>query len=81
MGIAWPWLLGPYLDAHMRVYNDPSAAARILAPFKEHFRQAGLGTVSEIFEPEPPYRPLGAISQAWSIGELLWHAKKSPPPS
>ena len=81
MGIAWPWLLGPYLDAHMRVYNDPSAAARILAPFKEHLRQAGLGTVSEIFEPEPPYRPLGAISQAWSIGELLWHAKKSPPPS
>lgn len=72
MGITWPWLLGPYLDAHRRIHNDPDAAARILAPFIEHLREAGLGTVSEIFEPEPPYRPVGAIAQAWSVAELLW---------
>jgi len=77
MGIVWPWLLGPYLDAHWRIYHDPTTAPRLLAPFADHLRQAGLGTISEIFEPEPPYRPVGAISQAWSVAELLWHAADS----
>jgi glycogen debranching enzyme len=76
MGIVWPWLLGPYLDAHLRIHGDPGVVARVLAPFEAHFREAGLGTVSEIFEAEPPYRPAGAIAQAWSVGELLWHARR-----
>jgi predicted glycogen debranching enzyme len=76
MGIVWPWLLGPYLDAHRRIYKDATIATRILAPFEDHFREAGLGTVSEIFEAEPPHRPVGAVSQAWSVGELLWHAAR-----
>jgi glycogen debranching enzyme len=66
--------MGPYLDAHRRIYHEPDTAARLLAPFQDHLRQAGLGTISEIFEPEPPYRPVGAISQAWSVSELLRHA-------
>ena len=74
MGLVWPWLIGPYLDAHWRIYHDQTTAARLLAPFADHLRHAGLGTISEIFEPEPPYRPVGAISQAWSVAELLWHA-------
>jgi predicted glycogen debranching enzyme len=77
MGIVWPWLLGPYLDAHLRIHGDPTVVARVLAPFEGHFREAGVGTVSEIFEAEPPYRPAGAIAQAWSVGELLWHARRS----
>jgi glycogen debranching enzyme len=55
MGIAWPWLLGPYLDAHLRIYRDPTIVARVLAPFEAHFQEAGLGSISEIFEAEPPY--------------------------
>jgi glycogen debranching enzyme len=77
MGIVWPWLLGPYLDAHRRIYHDETLTARVLEPFREHLRHAGLGTISEIFEPEPPYRPVGAIAQAWSVGELLWHASRA----
>jgi len=79
MGIVWPWLLGPYLDAHQRIHGDPTVVARILAPFEAHFREAGIGTVSEIFEAEPPYRPAGAIAQAWSVGELLWRARRYTP--
>jgi predicted glycogen debranching enzyme len=79
MGIVWPWLLGPYLDAHLRIHGDPSVVARVLVPFEAHFREAGLGSISEIFEAEPPYRPAGAIAQAWSIGELLWHARRYTP--
>jgi predicted glycogen debranching enzyme len=81
MGLVWPWLLGPYLDAHRRVHGDSSIAQQILAPFQAHLREAGLGTVSEIFEAEPPYRPVGAIAQAWSVGELLWQARRSAFPT
>jgi glycogen debranching enzyme len=79
MGIVWPWLLGPYLDAHLRIHGDPSVVARVLAPFEAHLREAGIGSISEIFEAEPPYRPVGAIAQAWSVGELLWHARRYTP--
>ena len=79
MGIVWPWLLGPYLDAHQRIHGDPTVVARVLAPFEGHVREAGLGSISEIFEGEPPYRPAGAIAQAWSVGELLWHARRYTP--
>jgi predicted glycogen debranching enzyme len=74
MGMAWPWLLGPYLDAHLRLYGDREAVRRMVEPFQAHLADAGLGTISEIFEPEPPYRPVGCIAQAWSVAEILRHA-------
>jgi glycogen debranching enzyme len=74
MGMAWPWLLGPYLDAHLRLNRNPEFVRRIVEPFDAHLRDAGLGTISEIFEPEPPYRPVGCIAQAWSVAEILRHA-------
>ena len=75
MGVVWPWLLGPYLDAHLRLYGDRETVGRLIEPFEEHLRDAGLGTISEIFEPEPPYRPVGCIAQAWSVAEILRHAR------
>jgi predicted glycogen debranching enzyme len=74
MGTVWPWLLGPYLDAHRRIYRDAKAARELLEPFASHLGEAGLGTISEIFEPEPPYRPVGCIAQAWSVAEVLRQA-------
>ncbi|HXN03503.1 MAG TPA: amylo-alpha-1,6-glucosidase [Candidatus Acidoferrum sp.] len=73
MGMVWPWLLGPYLDAHGRLDGDRPAVHRLLEPFTAHLLDAGLGTISEIFEPEPPYRPVGCIAQAWSVSEVLRH--------
>jgi predicted glycogen debranching enzyme len=75
MGLVWPWLLGPYLDAHLRLNGDRETIGRLIEPFEEHLRDAGLGTISEIFEPEPPYRPVGCIAQAWSVAEILRHAR------
>ena len=77
MGTVWPWLLGPYLDAVKRLHADPVRIEAVLAPFQTHLREAGLGTISEIFEPEPPFRPVGCIAQAWSVAELLRHAVAS----
>jgi len=74
MGMAWPWLMGPYLDAHLRIHADPDVVEHALEPFRAHLWDAGLGTISEIFEPEPPYRPMGCIAQAWSVAEILRHA-------
>jgi predicted glycogen debranching enzyme len=75
MGMVWPWLMGPYLDAHLRITGDREGARLLLVPFLAHLSDAGLGTISEIFEPEPPYRPVGCISQAWSVAEILRHAR------
>jgi predicted glycogen debranching enzyme len=73
MGMAWPWLLGPYLDARQRLDGERRGVRRLLEPFSAHLLDAGLGTISEVFEPEPPYRPVGCIAQAWSVGEVLRH--------
>jgi predicted glycogen debranching enzyme len=73
MGLVWPWLLGPYLDAKQRLDGEGPTVRRLLEPFTAHLLDAGLGTISEIFESEPPYRPVGCIAQAWSVAEVLRH--------
>jgi glycogen debranching enzyme len=77
MGTVWPWLLGAYIDAVKRLHADPTPVETLLSPFRDHLSQAGLGSISEIFEPEPPYRPVGCIAQAWSVAEILRHAVTS----
>ncbi len=80
MGMVWPWLLGPYCDAHVRLNGDPQAVRGLLQPFIGHLSEAGLGSISEIFEPEPPFRPVGCIAQAWSVAEILRHAIQASRP-
>lgn len=74
-GTVWAWLMGPYVDALFRVRGDTPktrrAAAKALAPLRRHLSDAALGTVSEIFEGEPPHEPRGCPAQAWSAAELL----------
>jgi glycogen debranching enzyme len=71
-GTVWPWLLGPFVDAWLRVHPaDPGAASALLAAFSSHLDEAGVGSVSEIFDAEAPYTPRGCIAQAWSVAELL----------
>jgi len=75
MGVVWPWLLGPYIDAHLRIYGDAEAPRRLTEAFDAHLTEAGLGSISEIFEAAPPFRPAGCIAQAWSVAEVLRHAR------
>jgi len=74
MGIVWPWLLGPFCDAHLRFVGSRHFVDDLLLAFVPHLAEAGLGSISEIFEPEPPFRPVGCIAQAWSVAEILRHA-------
>jgi predicted glycogen debranching enzyme len=75
-GTVWSWLLGPFVLAHLRVYQNPQQAFAFLEPMAHHLSAAGLGTVSEIFDGEAPYLPRGALAQAWSVAEILraWRA-------
>ncbi|NJM06400.1 glycogen debranching protein, partial [Candidatus Gracilibacteria bacterium] len=70
-GPAWAWLIGPFVSAHLRVYGDKAAARRYLLPLMQHLDDAGLGSISELFDGQPPYTPRGAIAQAWSVAEVV----------
>lgn len=70
-GTVWAWLIGPYIDAHRRVYPDDPDRGRFLAAFQPHLSVAGLGTISECFEGDAPHRPVACIAQAWSVAEVL----------
>jgi predicted glycogen debranching enzyme len=70
-GPAWAWLLGPFVLAYLRVYGDPAAARMFLEPLAHHLDDFGVGSIAEIFEGDPPFRPRGCIAQAWSVAETL----------
>ena len=71
-GTVWGWLIGPFLDAWLRVYPDEREVARaMLQGLVEHLDEFGVGSVAEIFDAEPPFTPRGCIAQAWSVAELL----------
>ncbi len=71
-GTVWAWLGGPYVDAWLRVHPEARAEARAYVDgFGTHLAEAGIGTLSEIFDAEPPFTPRGCIAQAWSVAEVL----------
>jgi glycogen debranching enzyme len=71
-GTVWSWLIGPFVDAYLKVHPDDAAGAReMLRGLEAHLGEAGIGSVSEIFDAEEPYTPRGCIAQAWGVAELL----------
>jgi predicted glycogen debranching enzyme len=75
-GTVWPWLIGPFVEAWVRVRGSTvgakkQARERFLPPFYEHLIHAGLGHISEICDAELPHTPRGCPFQAWSLGELF----------
>jgi predicted glycogen debranching enzyme len=74
-GTVWPWLLGPFVTAHHRVHGDADLARSFLEAIPIHLAEAGIGSVSEVFDGDPPHVPGGTVAQAWSVAEILraWH--------
>ncbi len=70
-GTVWPWLLGHYVLIHYRVHSDISEAKSLLVGLERHLEEAGIGSISEIFDGHSPHSPQGAIAQAWSVAEIL----------
>jgi predicted glycogen debranching enzyme len=71
-GTVWAWLIGPFVDAWLRVHpSDRQGARRWLEGFGAHLSEAGVGSISEVFDAEAPFTPRGCIAQAWSVAEVL----------
>jgi predicted glycogen debranching enzyme len=71
-GTVWAWLIGPFIDAWLKVHEGDLKTARdFLEGFRPHLRQACVGSISEIFDAEPPFTPRGCCAQAWSVAEVL----------
>ncbi len=70
--VCWAWLVGPFVDAWLKVYPDRVPQARgFIESFARHMDEACVDSISEIFDAEAPYTPRGCIAQAWSVAELL----------
>src|SRR5213594_999777 len=75
-GTVWPWLMGPFVEAWLRVRGGTprakaEARARFLDPLLAHLDDAGVGHLPEIADGDPPHTPRGCPFQAWSVGEAL----------
>jgi glycogen debranching enzyme len=71
-GTVWAWLIGPFFDAWLRANpGDWETAEALLSSFDMEMSEAGIGSVSEIFDAESPFTPRGCIAQAWSVAEVL----------
>jgi predicted glycogen debranching enzyme len=71
-GTVWAWLIGPFIDAWLKVHPDDRTGARkFLAGFEPHIDQGCVGSINEIFDAEPPFTPRGCIAQGWSVAEVL----------
>jgi predicted glycogen debranching enzyme len=71
-GTVWAWLIGPFVDAWLKVHpGDFRQARQFLEGFVLHLSEACIGSISEIFDAEPPFTPRGCIAQAWSVAEVL----------
>jgi glycogen debranching enzyme len=80
-GTVWPWLIGPFVDAWLKVHpEDHEGARRFLEGFVPHLDESCIGSISEVFDAVEPYKPRGCIAQAWSVAEVLRAWVRTAPP-
>jgi glycogen debranching enzyme len=72
-GTVWPWLLGPFCEGWLKVYGRQGVqrVKTLIYGLEEVMSEHGITTISEIYDGDPPHSPEGAISQAWSVSEVL----------
>jgi glycogen debranching enzyme len=75
-GTVWPYLIGPFIEAYLKVNKfspeSKNQAAEFVEPLLVHLTEDGcLGSISEIFDGDPPHKPKGCFAQAWSVAELI----------
>lgn len=81
-GTAWPWLLGAYAESYLKLYGKSGLAdiKKIVAGFEDEMKTHGIGSISELYNGDPPHHGKGTISQAWSVAEMrriIWLIEKT----
>lgn len=73
-GSVWPWLIQPFADSYLKVYKKHGVnfIEKIITGFEDEMSNHGIGAISELYDGNPPHKGRGTISQAWSVGALLW---------
>ena len=70
-GTVWAWLIGPFIDAWLKVQPEERETAwHFLDAVETHIGEAGIGSISEVFDVEPPFTPRGCVAHAWSVAEV-----------
>jgi predicted glycogen debranching enzyme len=72
-GTAWPWLLGHYVDAALRAGRPRAELSPLVEQLAGALDTACVGSLGEIFDASPPWRPRGCFAQAWSVAEVIRH--------
>jgi predicted glycogen debranching enzyme len=70
-GTVWSWLLGPYVDALIKVKSEKPKVKKVIEDFTYHLNEGCIGSVSEIFDADAPHHPRGCMAQAWGVAEVL----------
>ena len=72
-GTAWPWLLGFYVEACLKLYKNSrlSFLQRQMVGFESEMSEHCIGTISELYDGNPPFKSRGAISFAMNVAEIL----------
>ena len=71
-GTVWGWLIGPWVDAWLKLHPDDRAGARaFLEGMVAQLPKFGVGSIAEVFDAEAPFTPRGCVAQAWSVAEVL----------
>lgn len=72
-GTIWPWLFGHFAEAYLKLHEKSGLRLieRLLDGFEDEMSQHGIGSISEIYDGDPPHKARGTISQAWSVAEIL----------
>ncbi len=72
-GTAWPWLFGPFAEAYLKIHGRSGLPLieKLFKGLEETLTEHGIGSISELFDGDPPHKPGGAISMAWSVAEVL----------
>lgn len=72
-GTVFPWMICHFTEAYLKIYQRSglSFVKQLFGEFEETIREHGIGSISELFDGDPPHKPNGAISYAMSVSELL----------
>ena len=72
-GTAWPWLGGFYMEAYLKIYkrSGVSFVERQLVGYEDVMQAHCIGTISEMFDGNPPFRGRGAVAFAMNVAETL----------
>jgi predicted glycogen debranching enzyme len=72
-GTVWPWLMGHFVEAYLKIHGKSGVRKMewYIEQFEDTMKEHGIGSISEIYDGDPPHTARGAISQAWSVSEIL----------